>query len=158
MINRVTRYRLGSMTKVFTSVIAAALMSWSLSAAAQTKINVRFGMLVAGADGGTQFVETSVVPNVVGQAYGWIATIEPRSEAVSWTEELRLPSPPRMWDAQAVSDDRKIARTRGVVQPEDGEFFSFWEITPGDPNGSYTVVVKVSDGVVAEFTFEVVEP
>ncbi len=72
-----------------------------------------------------------------------------------------FPEPPLEWDvvegpAVAVSDDRTAARTSGVVLPTETEFSSFWTITPGDPNGPYLLIVKVSDGVVAEFTFNVV--
>jgi hypothetical protein len=99
------------------------------------------------------------VPNRIGQFYGWIATIEPLSEAVVWTEELKLPTPPKVWDGPAeISNDRRAARTSGIVQPNQQEFSSFWEITAGDPSGRYSLVLKVFDGIVADFTFDVVDP
>ena len=148
--------------RIFTTVAAVLTASaLALPLAGQTKLDVRFGILVAGNDGQAEFVETAQVPNVAGQTYGWIATIEPLRDPFTWTEELRLPKPPLEWDvvegpAVAVSDDRTAARTSGVVLPTETEFSSFWSITPGDPNGPYLLIVKVSDGVVAEFTFNVV--
>ncbi len=149
---------LSSVVRLIAPALAAVL---TLPIAAQAKLEVRFGILVAGSDGQEAFVETAQVPNVVGQTYGWIATLEPLDDPITWTEELRLPKAPLVWDvvegpAVAVSDDRTAARTSGVVLPTEREFSSFWSITPGDPNGPYTIIVKVSDGVVAEFTFNVV--
>jgi len=141
-------------------VTLALAAAFALPVAAQTKLEVRFGILVADSDGQEEFVETAHVPNVVGQTYGWIATIEPLDEPITWTEELRLPKAPLQWDVLegpdvAVSDDRTAARTSGVVLPPEREFSSFCSITAGEPNGPYALIVKVSDGVVAEFTFNV---
>lgn len=128
---------------------------------AQAKIEVRFGILAVDAAGQEQFVETDRVPNVVGQSYGWIATIEPLGASVTWTEELKLPIAPLTWDVNgalkvAISDDRTTVHTSGVLLAGESEFSSLWSITPGDPNGAYSILVKVSDGVVAEHTFNVV--
>ena len=141
------------------TIALAAVMALPL--AAQTELDVRFGILVAGSDGEEGFVETAQVPNVVGQTYGWVATIEALEDPITWTEELRLPKAPLEWDvvegpAVAVSDDRTAARSSGVILPTEREFSNFWSITPGDPNGAYSFIVKVSDGVVAQFTFNVV--
>jgi hypothetical protein len=148
-----------------TRILAIALlMPSALPLAAQPQLDVRFGMLTAATDGTAQFVETSRVPNVVGQAYGWVALIGPRADAVTWVEELTLPASPRIWgvatgDARAaISEDRKTAQMRGVVLPTESEFSNFWSVTDGDPNGRYSLVLKVSDGVVAEFTFDLVPP
>ena len=138
--------------------VAVALTS---SLAAQPKLDVRFGIMVTNSDGLAEFVETTRVPNVPGQVYGWIASIESSVDRLAWTEELRLPRPPLEWDviegpAVAVSEDRTTARTTGVVRPTEREFSSFWTITAGDPNGTYSLVLKVFDGVVAECEFSVV--
>ncbi len=123
----------------------------------QPGIDVAFGILVSAGDGRAEFVETTRVPNVIGQAYGWVATIAPRPTPFQWFEELRLPTAPREWDsAAAVSVDRTMAQSRGVVPANAGEFSNFWVVTAGDPNGRYSLVVKVSDGVVADFAFDVV--
>jgi hypothetical protein len=125
---------------------------------AQAELEVRFGILVAGGGTETEFVETTRVPNVVGQSYGWRATIAPRPAPFEWFEELRLPTPPREWEgAAAISDDRKVAQTHDVVPPYATEFSNFWVVTPGDPSGRYSLVVKISDGVVASFSFDVVD-
>ena len=132
----------------------------ALPLAAQPKLDVRFGILVADGNGQERFVETAEVPNVDGQSYGWIATIEPLRDRVTWTEELRLPKAPLEWDvggapSVAVSEDRTAVRTSGVLLPGESEFSSFWIITPGDPNGDYSLTLSVFDGVVAKFTFSV---
>lgn len=140
-------------------IVFAGLSAFPL--AAQSKLDVRFGIFVADGSGPERFVETKRVPNVEGQTYGWIATIAPLPESVTWTEELRLPRAPLEWGVprgpgNAVSDDRTAARTNGVLPAGETEFSSLWVITPGDPNGAYSFIVKVADGVVAEFTFDVV--
>jgi hypothetical protein len=137
-----------------------AVLAWmsALPLAAQTKLDVRFGILVSSADGDEQFVETTRVPNIAGQSYGWFARVEPGAEPVVWIEELKLPAPPKIWDGPtAVSEDRTTAQTRGVIAAGESEFSSFWSITAGDPSGRYSLVLKISDGVVAEFEFDVVD-
>jgi hypothetical protein len=142
-------------------IIVGCAVVAALPLVAQPKLDVRFGIFVADGNGREQFVETDRVPNVEGQSYGWIATMEPLPESVTWTEELRLPRAPLQWGVpsgrgNAVSDDRTAARTSGVILAGDTEFSSLWVITPGDPNGAYSFMVKVADGVVAEFTFHIV--
>jgi hypothetical protein len=137
-----------------------ALMTIVSSASvAQPKLDVRFGIVVVEPDGQSKFVETAQVPNVVGQVYGWIANIEPSVDPITWSEELKLPKSPLTWPRGGinVSEDRKAAQTRGSVLPGESEFSNFWIVTPGDPTGTYSVIVKVFDGVVADFTFEVVD-
>jgi hypothetical protein len=147
---------------VLTLVCAAA--SAQIAPGAQARIDVRFGILEVSPDGRTQFVETTRVPNEVGQAYGWIATLEPSPEPIAWSEELVLPSAPQLWDRRAetgrfaVSDDRTTGLTRGVLAPGESELAQFWSVTAGDPFGTYRLVVKILDGTVAEFTFELVDP
>lgn len=133
----------------------------SVAAAAQPKLEVRFGIIDLDAGGQATFVETTRVPNVPGQSYGWVATMEPSAEPISWTEELRLPREPARWEvsqglALALSDDRTAARTSGVLLPGETQFSRFWTITAGDPSGTYSIIVKVFDGVVADLAFEVV--
>jgi hypothetical protein len=141
-------------------VLAVAAASAQIAPRGTAKIDVRFGILEVGADGRPAFVETRRVPNEIGQAYGWIATLEPSTEPISWSEELVLPSAPQLWDRRsttgrfAVSDDRTMGLTRGVLQPGDTELAQFWSVTAGDPSGTYRLTVKVLDGTVADFTFE----
>jgi hypothetical protein len=128
---------------------------------AQSKLDVRFGIIEIDTGGQATFVETTRVSNLPGQSYGWVATIEPSAEPISWTEELRLPREPARWElaqgpAQALSDDRTAVRTSGVLRPGETRFSNFWTITAGDPNGTYSIIVKVFDGVVADIAFEVV--
>jgi hypothetical protein len=132
-------------------------------ASAQEGVEAHFGVIAVAKDGSRRLVETTFVPNVPGQAYGWTARLEPRSEAVSWSEEMVLPKPPRIWGGTkdnpnvSVSADRMIALTRGTIPPGERDFFHFWAVVPGDPVGPYRVELRISDGVVATFHFEVVD-
>jgi hypothetical protein len=143
------------------AAVAALIVAFVPDAGAQRGVEVRFGFLDS-ADG--SFVETTVVPNVEGQLFGWMATIPAGGAPVRWSEELTLPRPPREWRVPAgdptvaISDDRKIALTRGTVDSGTGEFSHFWGVSAGDPPGIYTIVVKVSDGVVGEADLEFVDP
>src|SRR5690349_12895196 len=105
------------MMRVAALILVVLVGLAALPSSAQSKLDVRFGIFVADGNG-ERFVETNRVPNVAGQTYGWIATIEPLPEAVTWTEELRLPRAPLTWGvprgpANAVSEDRTAARTNG---------------------------------------------
>jgi hypothetical protein len=145
-------------------LLAALACLLGETTAAQPKVDAHFGILVSAQNGSQRFLETTRVPNVVGQAYGWFARIDAHSDGVSWSEELTLPSAPHLWGGTqgnpgvAVSDDRTVALTRGTVPFGGNELSHFWVVAPGDPTGSYRIVVKLSDGVVAEFEFEVVDP
>ncbi len=155
---RVRLQTAASITRFLAIVLLAALPT---SLRAQPQLDVRFGMLIAAADGTAQFVETTRIPNVVGQAYGWVAIIGPRSEPVTWVEELTLPASPKLWGVAtgpraAISEDRKTSQMRGVVLPNQNEFSNFWSVTEGDPTGRDSLVVQVADGVVAEFNFDLV--
>jgi hypothetical protein len=132
----------------------AAACAFELVGEPQADIEVRFGIF-EGSSAGARFVETTHVPNVVGQSFGWTATLPPNHDPIPWSEELTAPSAPIIWSGPArVSTDRKEAITRGVVAPNETEFSNFWTIVPGDPSGAYKLVVKVYDGTVAEFAFE----
>jgi hypothetical protein len=128
----------------------AAACAVELETAPQADIEVRFGIL---AD--ARFVETTIVPNVVGQSFGWIATLPPHADPIPWSEEFTAPKAPAVWNgATHVSPDRKAAITRGVIAANEMEFSHFWTIVPGDPSGVHKLVVKVYDGTIAEFSFE----
>jgi hypothetical protein len=135
-------------------LLAALAASAPLSLSSQTNIDVRFGILVAGG-GPEAFMETQNVPNVAGQAFGWIATLPANPSPVPWSEELNAPAAPLVWNgADVVSTDRKSALSRGTIEPGQTQFSHFWTVTPGDPSGAYTLEVKVYDGTIAEFQFE----
>ncbi len=148
------RVLLATVLSVLTQPLAGALPG----------VTARFGVLTSAGDGAPAFVETTQVPNVPGQAYGWIAQIDANAKPVSWSEELTLPSAAHRWDGTqgradvAVSSTGTAAITRGTISPGETEFHHFWAVAPGDPSGKYRVVVRVSDGVVAEFAFDVVSP
>jgi hypothetical protein len=142
-------------------VLLALACAYLPAAQSQRGVQVRFG-IIDPRDG--EFVETTIVPNVPGQSFGWVLTMAPVDQPVRWSEELSLPVPPREWRVDddgrsvSISDDRKIALSRGVIEPYSGEFSHFWGVSPGDPPGVYNVVVKVSDGVVGEADLEFVDP
>jgi hypothetical protein len=124
-------------------------------------LKAAFGILVAGADGKDQFVETAVVPNVDGQSYGWLAAVEPAKTPQAWTEEITLPKAPETWgDAEhspdvTISRDRKTATTRGKTTPGESVISHFWGFSTGDPLGRYRIQLTLPGGRVTTFEFEV---
>jgi hypothetical protein len=142
--------------RLFIVLLSALVLSPLLP---QPTLEVRFGILVADDDGSVSFVETTQVPKVAGQAYGWVASVAPREVEIPWSEVLRLPKSPMTWPSAGtdVSDDRTAGQTRGIVARGEQQFSHFWMVTPGDPSGGYLLTLRVFDGVVAEFAFELVE-
>lgn len=150
-----------TMTRVlFVALLTCSLVRQQEVLSGQT-LEFRFGILVIAQDGTEQFIETKEVPNVEGQGYGWIGMIAANPRPIAWSEELTLPVPPRVWDGpsrDAISVDRKTAVTRGTIAPNGESFYNFWSVEPGDPLGTYKITIRVDDGVVAEFKFDLVSP
>jgi hypothetical protein len=124
-----------------------------------------FGVLKTDADGEEQFFETSEVPAVDGQVFGWTIRLETTRETVHWQEHLRLPQPPADWGDAAedpeilISSDGRNVAVKGespVVENRIERFF--WALAPGDPPGDYALDLAIEGREVARFRFHVPVP
>jgi hypothetical protein len=122
---------------------------------------VEFGIWTADAAGELHFVQTSKVPNVEDQPYGWRLRVGESSNPIRWVENLTLPSAPESWEGvdedpnMTVSPDGRTVTTAGESTPEEGYVSNAWFVAIGDPPGEYEITVEMPDGRRASFKFEV---
>jgi hypothetical protein len=122
-----------------------------------------FGIITTDAAGEPRFVETTSVPNVAGQSFGWFVWVGESEISVKWTESLTLPAAGEWPDAAdepniSISPDQRTAIVQDEAVPERGFIFNFWEVAQGDPSGEYAIVVKVADGREEHFSFTLTPP
>ena len=123
-----------------------------------------FGVIATDSGARPLFVRTDSVPNLAGQAYGWFIGVGESRRPIEWTETLTLPAPAASWGGEgssrppnlSVSADRRCAVVEDEAVPEYGVIYHFWVVTPGDPDGDYTIVVKIQGGREERFRFTLV--
>ena len=119
-------------------------------------LKAEFGVIVPGG-----FQPTTKVPFKDGQSFGWVIQLDTKRDVVKWREELRLPSAPQTWHADessgkhTVSADRKTSILEREARVENGMIFNFWQVSPGDPKGRYTMRVMLEGMLVSSFEFDV---
>jgi hypothetical protein len=151
------------MRRLFLIAVLALQMGASLAstekAAPPTQFKVvkaEFGVIVPGG-----FQPTTKVPFKDGQSFGWVIQLDTKRDVVKWREELRLPSAPQTWQADessgkhTVSADRKTSILERETRVENGMIFNFWQVSPGDPKGRYTMRVMLEGMLVSSFEFDV---
>jgi len=57
-----------------------------------------------------------------------------------------------------VSPDGKTVVTKGKSAPEAGFVLNIWYVAAGDPNGEYTIVVKLNGGRESTIKFQLYTP
>jgi hypothetical protein len=147
-------------------LLAAALALQVSTAAATTEkaippsqfkvLKAEFGVVVPGG-----FQPTSKVPFKDGQSFGWVIQLDTKRDLIQWREELRLPSAPQTWQADeksgkhTISADRKTSTLEREARIENGLIYNFWQVSPGDPKGRYTLRVMLEGMLVSTFEFDV---
>jgi hypothetical protein len=137
-------------------LLAAALMVQVAPQTAFRVLKTEFGLLSPAG-----FQPSTKVPLKDGQGFGWVIQLDAGKDTIKWREELRLPAAPQTWrsdDANAthtMSADRKTSILEREARIEDGVIYNFWQITPGDPKGRYTMRVMIEGLLVSTFDFDV---
>jgi len=144
---------------------AALALQMSLSLASTEKaiapsqfkvLRAEFGVIVPGG-----FQPTTKVPFKEGQSFGWVIQLDTKRDVVKWREELRLPAAPQTWHADeqsgthTLSADRRTSVLEREAKVENGLIYNFWQLSPGDPKGRYTLRVMLEGMLVSSFEFEV---
>jgi len=131
------------------------------AAANMAVVRAEFGLFNLPGSGKPAFVATRKVPLVPGQIYGWVVTVNPTQEEVSWREEFTLPGKPVTWGgpdpnaSQTISSDRKTSVKEGKVVPDRGVIANTWTVAPGDPQGRYVIRVFIGNRLARTFEFDV---
>jgi hypothetical protein len=119
-------------------------------------LKAEFGVVVPGG-----FQPTTKVPFKEGQSFGWVIQLETQRDLVKWREELRLPAAPQTWHADeqsgthTLSADRRTSTLEREAKVENGLIYNFWQVSPGDPKGRYTLRVMLEGMLVSTFEFDV---
>jgi hypothetical protein len=119
-------------------------------------LKAEFGLVGPGG-----FQPSTKVPLKDGQSFGWVIQLDARKDTIRWREELKLPAAPQTWQADeanathTMSADRKTSILEREARIEDGVIYNFWQITPGDPKGRYTMRVMIEGLLVSTFDFDV---
>lgn len=147
------------------SLAAANTSSSTVSESHDVKIiNSEFGIFNLGPDGKpVSFTPTKQVPLVVGQPYGWVIYVQPKTQKIRVREEFTLPEAPEIWGGepegtQSLSSDRKVSVIEREADASGGIVTNAWEVAPGDPSGKYRIKVFFNDRLAATFEFIVKEP
>jgi hypothetical protein len=124
-----------------------------------------FGILVPNPNGmGAQLVETTEVPCIDGQGFGWRIVNDTPERKVKWVEILRLPAAPRTWKGVAedptvvISKDGRTATTADASEPGSAYITHLWYVSADDPVGEYQMTVELEDGRTATFWFRIAKP
>ena len=151
-------------------ILACAVWAFATSAFAQDPaqgstfveiLNAKFVVINIGADGKQEFKQTDVVPNKVGQTYGWFIQLRTNKPTVHVREEFVLPGPAKSWGGPGpappdmkVAGDRQSAVMENDTAPQQGLVYRVWTVAAGDPAGPYVIRVTV-DGQLRQFNFDV---
>jgi hypothetical protein len=126
-------------------------------APAQFKVlKAEFGIIGPGG-----FQPSAKVPLKDGQSFGWVIRLDTKTDIIKWREEIRLPAAPQTWQADetsgkhTLSADRRTSTLEREAKIEDGLIYNFWQISPGDPKGRYTMRVMIEGLLVSNFAFDV---
>ena len=157
---------LGCVSIAIASAIRASVPSPGVAAPSDASGGAVFGIIETDSAGKPVFVRSDFVPNVEGQAYGWLVGVGEFRAPVKWTETLTLPAPATSWSREgsssasnvSISPDGRTAVVHGVDVPEFRVIYHFWAVAPGDPDGHYTIVVKIEGGRVEQFDFTLGAP
>lgn len=124
-------------------------------------VRTAFGVFNPPGTGQPPFVPSTVVPLIVGQAYGWVIVVRTSSKTVRWREEFTLPAEPATWGprepigTRSMSDDRRTTITEREVGTQNGVLFNSWSVAAGDPVGTYRMRVSIDGQFVRAFEFQV---
>ncbi len=133
----------------------------SAAEAELTVTRAAFGLFEVLPSNEMRFAESSRVPLIPGQQYGWLIAIKSNQAAVKWKEEFSLPTDPKTWGVdepvgtRRISKDRKTSVTERTAQVVNGHIFNVWSVAEGDPRGPHSIRVYASGKLLATFNFEV---
>ena len=130
-------------------------------------VSAEFGLFDASNPDELIFEPATVVPQKVGQRYGWVIEVRTRKRSLAVREEYLLPTAAT---AAAPSSTAKAAadpttlnipllRRNQVSQrqlvPVEGRIFGEWSIGPGEPAGQRHLQVIIEGQLGADFEYEV---
>lgn len=95
------------------------------------------------------FVPGARLPLKDGQVFGWRIRLRSTRPEVTVHEQLTLPAEPRTWGdpepdiRRRTSADGRSAESVYRKRPVDGVIWHTWQVTQGDPRGTWTLTLRV---------------
>lgn len=132
-------------------------------------VSAEFGLFDASNPDELAFEPTTVVPQKVGQRYGWVIEVRTSKRSLAVREEYLLPTAATAGisaaEVKAAADPAintlniPLLRRNQVSQrqlvPVDGRIFGEWAIGPGEPAGRRHLQVIIEGQLGASFEYEV---
>jgi hypothetical protein len=110
-------------------------------------------------DKNNKFIQTTRVPYILDQDYGWVLKLKTTQPRVKIKEELILPTPPAKWEGNgfALSADKRKAVQEKLLSTQKGslETIGMWGIVEGDPHGKHLINLYVDNKLIRTFHFNV---
>ena len=141
--------------------LAARCASSTAAPAAVDIIRAEFGIFDVSNPREMTFMPTHIIPQRIGQRYGWVITLRTGQRSLSVSEEYLLApkaesaNTPVNPDGELVRLERRNQVSQRQLVPVDGQIFGEWEIGPSDPTGPRHLQVLIEGEVVASFKYEV---
>ena len=132
-------------------------------------VSAEFGLFDASNPDELAFEPATVVPQKIGQRYGWVIEVRTSKRSLAVREEYLLPTAATAGasaaEAKAAADPAintlniPLLRRNQVSQrqlvPVDGRIFGEWAIGPGEPAGRRHLQVIIEGQLGASFEYEV---
>jgi hypothetical protein len=132
-------------------------------------VSAEFGLFDASNPDELAFEPATVVPQKIGQRYGWVIEVRTSRRSLAVREEYLLPTAATAGasaaEAKAAADPAintlniPLLRRNQVSQrqlvPVDGRIFGEWAIGPGEPAGRRHLQVIIEGQLGASFEYEV---
>lgn len=148
-----------------TLLLASALGASLAAAAAPAGIEIvsaEFGLFQEGKGNEIVFQPSNIVPQAVGQRYGWIIELRTQKRSLAVREEYVLPkaASAKEPDSQVaknlhIPDLRRSQVSQRQLVPVDGQIVGEWSIGPDEPAGKRRLQVIIEGEVGATFEYEV---
>jgi hypothetical protein len=127
-----------------------------------TVLNARVGMFKENADGEQEFTKVKEITWDEGTGYGWVLDVSTPQRTVEVEEKIKLPSAPTTWgdlsDGKTqIVEDGTAAITKLSYPVVDGQVMNSWTFTEGDPDGEYSISLKIAGVPVVEKKIKVVK-
>jgi hypothetical protein len=132
-------------------------------------VSAEFGLFDASNPDELAFEPATVVPQQIGQRYGWVIEVRTRKRSLAVREEYLLPTASTAGisaaETKAAADPAvstlniSLLRRNQVSQrqlvPVEGRIFGEWSIGPGEPAGRRHLQVIIEGQLGADFKYEV---
>lgn len=125
-------------------------------------VSAEFGLFQESKGNEILFQPANIVPQAIGQRYGWIIEVRTKKRTLAVREEYVLPTAANAKEPDSqvaknlfIPDLRRSQVSQRQLVPVDGQIVGEWSIGPGEPPGKRRLQVIIEGEVGATFDYEV---